>query len=209
MAQSHEHHHSPESAGRVRHGHDWHSKDYVDEWVTKDRGRGDRRLPLLQRMMSGVPLAKDAALRVLDIGGGYGAVSEQVLSAFPNAQVTVQDFSSVMLDEARVYLSRFAGRVRFALGDLRDRSWTGKLEGPFDLAVSAIAIHNLDTIAAIAPVYSDVHAVLKPGGWFLDYDHFDHAGDIESHIKAFKKAGYSQVESLWYESPTGIIRAKA
>jgi trans-aconitate methyltransferase len=211
MAQSHGHHHPETSAAgqRARHEHDWHSKDYVDEWVEKDRSRGKRRSPLLQRLIAGVPLDKNAPLRVLDVGGGYGAVSEQVLRAFPRAQVTLQDFSTAMLDEAREYLAGDAARMRYALGDLRERSWTAELGGPFDLAVSAIAIHNLNDLAQISAVYRDVLSVLAPGGWFVDYDHFDHVGDIEAHIKSLKRAGYAQVECLWYESPTGIIRARA
>ncbi len=204
-------HHTPErpATGRVRHEHDWQSPDYVNHWMEKDRGRGERRLPLLQRMIAGVPQARDAALRVLDVGGGYGAVSEQVLRAFPRAEVTLHDFSPAMLDEARLHLAEHAGRVRYVLGDLRDRSWVEALGGPFDLVVSAIAIHNLESMTAIVAVYHDVRGVLATGGWFVDYDHFDHVEDIEAHIKALKRAGYAQVECLWYESPTGIIRARA
>lgn len=191
------------------HEHDWHSQDYVTYWMTKDRRREERRRPLLDRMMAGTPFEKTAALRVLDVGGGYGAVSERVLEAFPRAQVTLQDFSHVMLDEARDHLSAHEARMRYAFGDLRDRLWTEQLEGPFDLAVSAIAIHNLADMPTIAACYREILGILKPGGYFIDCDHFDHVEDIETHIKAMKQAGFSQVECLWYESPTGIIRARA
>lgn len=192
-----------------RDDHDWHSQDYVSFWIAKDRGREEKRRPLLQRMVAAAPFAKDAALRVLDVGGGYGAVSNHVLATFPRAEVTVQDFSPVMLDEAREHLAAHGDRVRYAFGDLRDRLWTQSFDQPFDLAVSAIAIHNLLDMPTIAACYGEIRDILKPGGYFLDCDHFDHVEDIEAHIKAFKKAGYAQVECLWYESPTGIIRARA
>ena len=211
MAQTSEH--SPSEPAKAtqpaRHEHDWHSQDYVTYWMTKDRGREERRRPLLHRMITAAPFANDAAIRVLDVGGGYGAVSDKVLTAFPHADVTVQDFSQVMLDEARDHLSRHAGRVHYAFGDLRDRLWTEQFEEPFDLIVSAIAIHNLMDMPTIAACYREIRDILKPGGYFLDCDHFDHVEDIESHIKAFKNAGYVQVECLWYESPTGLIRARA
>jgi ubiquinone/menaquinone biosynthesis C-methylase UbiE len=210
MAQSSE----SDASGHGRHrarqeGHDWHSQDYVTYWMTKDRGREARRRPLLQRMIEAAPFDKETALRVLDVGGGYGAVSERVLQAFPNAQVTLQDFSEVMLDEARDHLAAYEARMRYAFGDLRDRLWTEQFEEPFDLVVSAIAIHNLMDMPTIAACYREILGVLKPGGCFLDCDHFDHVGDIEGHIKALKLAGYAQVECLWYESPSGIIRSRA
>ena len=189
--------------------HDWHSPDYVTYWMTKDRGRNERRRPLLDRMMAGAAFDKTAAIRVLDVGGGYGAVSERVLAAFPRAQVTLQDFSHVMLDEARQHLAAHEQRMSYVFGDLRDRLCTENLKGPFDLVVSAIAIHNLGDMPTIAACYREIHEVLKPGGYFIDCDHFDHVETIEEHIKAMKKAGFSQVEALSYESPSGIIRAKA
>jgi SAM-dependent methyltransferase len=200
----------PQSAKRrPKHEHDWHSREYVSYWMTKDRGREEKRRPLLHRMIAAAPFAKDAAIRVLDVGGGYGAVSDKVLAAFPRAEVTLQDFSHVMLDEARDHLARYGNRVHYVFGDLRDRLWTEQFDRPFDLVVSAIAIHNLMDMRTIAACYGEIRDILRPGGYFIDCDHFDHVEDVEAHIKAFKKAGYAQVECLWYESPTGIIRARA
>lgn len=194
---------------RIKHDHDWHSPDYVTGWMTKDRGRAARRGPLLQRMVDGLPFAKDADLRVLDVGGGYGAVSETVLRAFPRAQVTLQDFSQVMLDQARGHLAAYAARMDYALGDLTEPGWTEQFDAPFDLAVSAIAIHNLMEMPLIAACYREIRAILKPGGLFIDCDHFDHVETIESHITALETAGFAEVECLWHQSPTGILRARA
>jgi SAM-dependent methyltransferase len=146
---------------------------------------------------------------VLDVGGGYGAVTRRVLQAFPRAAVTLHDYSPVMFDQARDNLSDFAGRVRYARADLRDPAWTAQVGGPFDLAVSALCIHNTLDLAVIARCYRDVGLLLKPGGCFLDYDHYDHIETIQFHLDLFAQAGYARVESLWYESPTALIRAWA
>ena len=199
---------SAETKARSIDDHDWHSQTYVNQWMTKDRGRTARRQPLFQRMIDGVPFAKDAALRVIDVGGGYGAVSEAMLRAFPQAQVTLQDYSQAMLDQARAHLAPYAARMSYALGDLTDPNWTAQFAAPFDLAVSAIAIHNLMEMPVIAACYRDIHGILKPGGVFIDCDHFDHVETIDSHIQALKDAGFAQVECLWRESPSGILRAK-
>src|ERR1700758_934252 len=50
--------------------HDWHSSDYVSEWITRDTTRDGERRPLLQQMLSAAPLPRDAALEVLDVGAG-------------------------------------------------------------------------------------------------------------------------------------------
>ena len=63
--------------------HDWHSAEYVADWIAHDVARDPERRPRLQQMLAAAPFARDAAIEVLDVGGGYGAVTEEVLKAFP------------------------------------------------------------------------------------------------------------------------------
>jgi ubiquinone/menaquinone biosynthesis C-methylase UbiE len=79
----------------------------------------------------------------LDVGAGYGVVTEEVLQAFPAAHVTLQDYSQPMLDHARRRLARYSNQLSYVICDLTDPSWPQAVGGPFDLAVSAIALHNL------------------------------------------------------------------
>src|SRR5437764_2096309 len=113
--------------------HDWHSNDYVDEWIRRDASRDPERRPLLQRMLSFAPVPHDAELAVLDVGAGYGAVTEEVLRAFPAARITLQDYSQPMLDRARRRLADHSDRLRYMLCDLTDPSWPQQAGGPFDL----------------------------------------------------------------------------
>ena len=102
--------------------YDWRSSDYVSEWITRDATRDGEQL-LLQQMLSAAPLPRDAALEVLDVGAGYGVVSEEVLQAFPAARITLQDYSRPMLDRARQRLADSSERLRYVLCDLTDPSW--------------------------------------------------------------------------------------
>jgi len=154
-----------------------------------------------------VPFPRDAAIGVLDVGGGGGMIAEAVLRAFPQAAVTVQDFSPHMLDGARVRLASDADRVRFVLSDLKDPAWLKSAGGPFDLAVSGIAIHNLHEMAAIAGCYDGVRSLLKTGGAFLDYDHFDRVGGVPLHQHMLKVAGFASADVVWHEHPTAVIKA--
>ena len=189
--------------------HDWHSPAYVEDWVARDLARDAERRTRLRRMLCAAPLARDAAIAVLDVGGGYGVVSEEVLGLFPRARVTLQDYSRPMLDAARQRLARHHDRVGYALADLRDPAWTDAVGGPFDLAVSAIAIHNLRRRDLIAQCYRGVARVLKPGALFLDYDLFDLIGGVAAQTQSLKAAGFAAVDCLWQEGPQAILAASA
>jgi SAM-dependent methyltransferase len=187
--------------------HDWHSQSYVDEWIGQDMTRDAERRPALRRMLGAAPLAREAAIAVLDVGGGYGVVTEEVLEFFRQARVTLQDYSQPMLDAARRRLAHYGDRVHYAVGDLRDPAWTGAVGGPFDLAVSAIAIHNLRDLELIAQCYSGIARVLKPGALLLDYDLFDLIGGVAAQSETLRAAGFARVDCFWQEGPLAILAA--
>ena len=131
------HRHGPEGH------HDWHSQEYVDHWIDHDLTRDDERRPVLRDMMQHAPFPADAAVEVLDIGAGYGIVSEEALKAFPNARVTLLDYSAPMLAHAGRRLSAYADRIELLKADLSTPDWTDGLRHRFDLAISGLALHNL------------------------------------------------------------------
>jgi len=187
--------------------HDWHSRDYVAHWVARDFTRTDERRPILDRLLAAAPFACDDAIAVLDVGGGSGVVSGAVVQAFPNAAITVQDFSAPMLERARARFAARAAKMRYVLCDLSDPAWDRNVEGPFDLAVSGIAIHNLREMPVISACYAAVRRLLRAPGCFLDYDHFDRAGGLEAHRAALLSVGFTRVETVWHEVPTAILKA--
>ena len=189
--------------------HDWQQADYAASWVAKNEGRVERRGAVLDRMMALAPYPKDRALRVLDVGGGYGFVSAAVLRAFPKAEVTLQDFSAPMIAEAKRYLSSHAAQMRFVQSDLTDPAWAAGL-GPFDLVVSAIAIHNIRKIEAMQACYRAIRDLLVPGGWFLDCDHLDKAGGPDKHAAMMRDVGFASVAILpGDDADTPILKAQA
>jgi ubiquinone/menaquinone biosynthesis C-methylase UbiE len=157
-------------------------------------------------MLSAAPLPRDAALEVLDVGAGYGVVSEEVLQAFPAARITLQDYSQPMLDRARQRLAGHSDRLHYVLCDLADPSWPLQVGGPFDLAVSAIAIHNLRGPAKIYASYRAIRDLLKPGGYFLNCDRF--VQGVQPHVAALRESGFDRVECPWQEPPRAILIAE-
>jgi SAM-dependent methyltransferase len=186
--------------------HDWHSTDYVSGWITHDVTRDPDRRPLLQQMLSFASFPREAKLAVLDVGAGYGIVTQEVLQAFPAAHITLQDYSQPMLDQARQRLGRHSDQLSLVLCDLTDPSWPQQVGGPFDLAVSAIALHNLRDPEKIFACYRAIHNLLKPDGCFLNCDRL--VEGVERHLAELRDAGFGLVECPWQQAPRAIVVAR-
>jgi tRNA (cmo5U34)-methyltransferase len=154
--------------------HDWHSDEYVGQWVAKMQANETRRQDNFNLMVQLTTKSKDSIIDVLDIGAGYGALTRVLLDAFPKARVVAQDYSELMLAHAKNYLASYGDRVIFVCSDLFSENWaTGILqqipEG-FDIIVSAIAIHNLNESSRIREVYKQIFGILKESGCFLNLE---------------------------------------
>ena len=197
---------TPSPHSRMSH-HDWHSHSYVAEWIAKDVKRDEERRPLLRRMIAMAPFAADRAIDVLDVGAGYGAVTEEVLRRYRSARTVLQDYSGPMLESAREHLGGRSDHLSYVQCDLTDPAWTQAVGGPFDLVVSAIAIHNLDDQASIFACYRAIGGLMKKGGWFLNYDRYP--GGLEPHLKALREAGFARLETEALTPPIAIVAAQA
>jgi tRNA (cmo5U34)-methyltransferase len=161
--------------------HNWKSAEYAERWVVDATARDPEREAQLALLAALIPRPRDAAIRVLDLGAGYGVVSAAVLQVFPAAQITLMDYSAAMLDHARARLAAHAGQLKWALGDLSAPGWERELEGPFDAVVSAAVLHNLRSGPRVRALYGEIARILAPGGAFLNLDHVNPGGP---HIEA-------------------------
>jgi tRNA (cmo5U34)-methyltransferase len=98
------------------------------------------------------------ATRVLELGTGSGETALRVRARHPAASWVGIDSSEAMLARAR---------ERLPDADLRLQRLEDELpSGPFDLVVSALAVHHLDG-AGKRGLFSRVAGVLRPGGEFV------------------------------------------
>ena len=96
--------------------------------------------------------------RVLELGVGTGQTSQRVLDLHPAAEL-------IGIDESAEMLAAAAAHVPAA--DLRVHRLEEPLpEGPFDLIVSALAVHHLDG-AGKAELFSRIAERLRPDGRFV------------------------------------------
>jgi len=150
--------------------HDWASETYVDEWVRRQQADDSRRAERFQLMCDLLPFPTDATVTILDIGAGYGPVSQFILERYPNATCIAQDGSEPMLNRARHFMEGYGMRFKTHQSDLFEANWLPKPFGPFDAAVSSSCLHNLRNFRRIGELYHDIRQHLKPGGVFLNLD---------------------------------------
>jgi tRNA (cmo5U34)-methyltransferase len=116
-------------------------------------------LPLYDRLQEELVRATGgrAVGAVLDLGTGTGETAARVLAAHPGARLVGVDASAQMV---AIAADRLAGlSVRLRVGRIEDPL----PEGPFDLIVSALAVHHLDAPGK-AKLFRRAAAALRPGG---------------------------------------------
>ena len=153
-------------------GHEWVDAERVDQYIARMDEREDaERRPIFEYMARLIGADPDAGLSVLDIGSGYGPVAAVVLDAYPKAHAIGLDISEAMMAVGRERMARFGDRFRYMVGDFGDGVLPPEAveAGPFDVVVSARAIHHLSA-ELMARLYADIHKNLRPGGSFFNLD---------------------------------------
>jgi tRNA (cmo5U34)-methyltransferase len=108
-------------------GFEWDPDVYLAEMLDE--------IPGYDELQEAVAEATDGGT-VLELGTGTGETALRILARHPNSRWTGIDASDAMLDRAR---ERLPG------ADLRLQRLEDQLpNGPFDLAVSVLAVHHLD-----------------------------------------------------------------
>jgi tRNA (cmo5U34)-methyltransferase len=110
----------------------------------------------LQDVVAAATAGPDAQ-RILELGTGTGETARRLLAVQPGARLVGIDASEAMLAAARAELS----------ADLRVQRLEDRLpEGPFDIVVSALAVHHLDADEK-RDLFRRVRKELTPGGRFV------------------------------------------
>jgi tRNA (cmo5U34)-methyltransferase len=158
---------------------------------------------LHRTLLLGIPFVATRAFHVLELGVGTGTFTALLLEAFPHAQVTGIDISPRMIARAKEKLRPYRTRVELVAGDLGEFE-----EAPYDVVVSALAIHHLAD-AQKWRLFRRVYRTLSRGGFFGDADDhlpedplFDqrYAQIASSQQHAGRgEAGWSQLQEVWHE----------
>ena len=188
---------SSDSLGHHHHGHhphDWDSPKYVSNWAEgQDKKEKDRQEPF-QVLAKTIPYDKKLPIRILDVGAGYGALTQFLLGYFPKATAFCQDGSKEMAKLGQERMKKLTGRFDYVLCDFSKPGWTEKLTGPFEAVVSSIAIHNVDA-KIIERIYNDIFPLVKSGGCFINFDR--ERPPLDDQFQWLKTAGFQDVQRFW------------
>jgi|SRR5687767_52286 len=152
------------------------------------------------------------AERVLELGVGTGQTSKRVLDLHPEAELVGIDESAEML--ATASMDVFA--------DLRVSRLQNPLpEGNFDLVVSALTVHHLDS-AGKTDLFARVAERLRPGGRFVLGDVvvpddpadavtpidgvYDQPSTVDDQVRWLAAVGL-QAEVVWARQDLAVIIA--
>ncbi len=102
--------------------------------------------------------------RVLDLGGGNGALAAAVAAKFPHVRVEIWDTDPDMLAAARVRCARYGRRISYVA-----RSFAGTLPR-CDAVVACIALHHVKDLGVKAKIYANIRRALRAGGIFANAD---------------------------------------
>jgi tRNA (cmo5U34)-methyltransferase len=153
------------------------------------------------------------AERILELGVGTGETARRVLELHPGASLVGLDSSAPMLARAREELPAADLRVARLEDPLPD--------GPFDLVVSTLAVHHLDS-AGKADLFHRIAAVLRPGGRFVLADvvvperpedaviectpGFDLPDPVPLQLEWLRAAGF-EAQVVWQRQDLAVLRA--
>jgi len=102
---------------------------------------------------------------ILDIGAGTGLMSTFYAEKYPNANITLVDFSEDMMNKAK---DRFRGNehIHFLQADFSTVNFGAE---KYDLAISGLAIHHL-THELKQILFQKIYRTLKPNALFINAD---------------------------------------
>lgn len=175
-------------------------------------------VPAYEQLQQQLVAASGAgARRILELGTGTGATARPVLERHRESTLVGVDISAEMLSAARARLP--GERVDLRVGRLQDELPSG----PFDLVVSALAVHHLGADEK-AQLFERVGAALAPGGRFVLADvvvpddpadaqipltpGFDKPSPVADQLRWLRDAGL-QARVAWEQGDLAVIVAEA
>ena len=153
------------------------------------------------------------ARRILELGVGSGETLRRLRAVHPEAQMVGVDRSEAMLERAREVVPDAELRVAALEDDLPP--------GPFDLVVSALAVHHLPAEGK-RELFGRVAAALESGGAFVLADvivpadpadaitplekGFDLPDRLADQLEWLREAGLAP-EVVWARRDLAVVRA--
>jgi len=147
-----------------------HVKDHFEEEAKEFDDLILKLIPnyrgMIDSLIRSIPFESSKPIKVLDLGCGTGNVTKAVKKRYPKAHVTCLDLAENMMDITKYKLSEYDD-IEFHVADLRDFYYGEK---NYDLIISSLALHHLQTDEEKITIYQKIYDALNPGGVLLIAD---------------------------------------
>jgi len=183
--------------------HDWESSDYVSSWAERQATREAGRQRAFRVLAETIPYDSKAAIKFLDLGAGYGGLTQFLLRHFPNSTAVCQDGSEAMAKLGHERMKDFQRRFSYVVCDFSKPGWSLKLKGQFDAVVSSIAIHNVRAANVVRRIYQDSFLLVKPGGCLVNFDRM--RPPLEDQLSWLREAGFKDVNFFWKDEKRAVF----
>ncbi|HMN31206.1 MAG TPA: class I SAM-dependent methyltransferase [Caldilineaceae bacterium] len=182
--------------------------------------RWPARAAVIDQIVTEVRALPFAALYLLELCCGPGALATALLRALPALRYVGIDASRAMLAYTQRSLARDAARLTLLHADLNRDEWLAHLAhlgegGQFHALVSMQSLHDLGGEGEVSRVYKLAKGLLLPGGLFLNADLVVAPGEeladnpgrrsIARHLELLRQHGYQQVACRSETGGFGVV----
>jgi len=120
---------------------------------------------MIDSLIRSIPFESSKPIKVLDLGCGTGNITKEVKKRYPQAHVTCVDLAENMIEIAQYKLAEYED-IEYHVADLRDFQYG---EDNYDLIISSLAMHHLQTDEEKIVIYQKIYDALTNGGVFLTH----------------------------------------
>ncbi|MCU0494621.1 MAG: class I SAM-dependent methyltransferase [Chloroflexaceae bacterium] len=171
-----------------------------DEQQTRYLPEREERFAIMLDTLAGL-LPPDFV--ALDLACGPGAMSQRLLSRFPQARTIALDYNPVLLHLGQQTLGTMEGRITWIRQSLAEANWVEPLQAALarlgrpqlDTVLSTTALHWLP-IDQLTRVYNQLGSLVRTGGLLLNGDHIAYPaalGEFRRLAQNVKDQRYAQV----------------
>jgi len=120
---------------------------------------------MVDSLVSCIPFNDNAQIKVIDLGCGTGTIAKKISDRFKNSTIACLDIAANMIEMAQLKLAGHP-KTEFINVDFSKIDFTEK----FDVVVSSLALHHLETDKQKKDFYRRIFDNLKTNGIFVNAD---------------------------------------
>ncbi|MEM3497735.1 MAG: class I SAM-dependent methyltransferase [Conexivisphaerales archaeon] len=154
----------------------------IEKWFVNRRGESYFE-KFLRKIKESGTVNLDNSSKILELGGGNGALSSLLYERFHPLSITLTDFDQEQVATARKRLEDKFGKVPETINiQQADATHLQYQDGTFDLVVAHLVLHHLGKLKDIYTGLEEVHRVLRASGTFV-YVESKYKQEIRKHLE--------------------------